>query len=198
MPFERRSDVQVLEYDRSEMLLHRTTANRSFLCDFGPQKQQKSAAKTRAKAEPSFFPSPLSHLCQTGSAAAQQIPWAAVVVAALLSQSASPSRPCCLAVQQLTHCARKRIVGQRFLLPRKLLQLRKQLSSSWGQTGSLALGDNRRRRSGFETVCTLAEARRAAHRCATYQEGAKPPHHTRERQDRCRRKRRNAAPARTN
>ena len=42
MPFERRSDVQVLEDDGSEMLLQRNAANRTF---FGQNKLKKQAAK---------------------------------------------------------------------------------------------------------------------------------------------------------
>ena len=129
MPFERRSDVQVLEDDRSEHLLQRTTAIAGVFTLLRLTKSHKLAAcKTLASKPPALSPSLFSYLSQASSA--QQILLAAVVGAAAPNQR-SPSRPTVLPVQQVTHCTRERIDNNVLLLPRKFPQLRKQLSSSW-------------------------------------------------------------------
>ena len=171
-------------------MLQRTAAIAGVFTLLRLQKSHKLAAcKTLASGPLALSPSLFSYLSQASSA--QQILLAAVVGAAAPNQR-SPSRPTVLPVQQVTHCTRERIEANVLLRPCKLLQLASQLSSNRVKTGSSLSATSPR--SGFETVCTLAEARRAAHRCANKSESAKPP---RERQDRCRRKRRNAAPART-
>ena len=123
MPFERRSDVQVLEYDRSERLLQRRAAIACVLDAALRLSNKLAACKTLAIRLPcpfyfTFLLSVPSVLCRgsTGSTTA--------VCRRGLSKSEVSIAACVLAVQQVTHCTRERIEDNIFGGRRKEPQLR--------------------------------------------------------------------------
>ena len=128
MPFARRRDVQVLEDDRSEYLLQRTATIWTL---FGQNKLKNKAAKP----------------VQNHRAPEKEKKWALLVFRDLLQcldgflgrlcrfdiapvpeRTAPKSRSSGAASNAF---ARANVLKQRVLLPRKLLQLHEQLSSSW-------------------------------------------------------------------